>query len=295
MLIAMTTSFTSLNTHSYAFHENLGIDDNKASELYHANPNDPPIVRWKNALQSAIDGMDKCFYIQQGAISCQSLISTITNCKSHPNTLLACNDARLAQYPLILQKALEAEKNRLKFEECMEKGGNITTCKIKLNSTISPYSNLTGNSSSDRPYIGIIGLSLTPYVSKQIGLNQTKGFLLTSITKGSPAEKYGLKGGYIPFTYNGRVFDAGGDVILKIDNQSVSNIDDIMSYVKSQKHIGDKVNFTILRDNATRELDLILGNSLGYTLNAIGQSQQELYDQCVRVAGKSLCDFLFKK
>jgi hypothetical protein len=33
-----------LYTHTSAFHENLGIDDNKASELYHANPNDPAIV-----------------------------------------------------------------------------------------------------------------------------------------------------------------------------------------------------------------------------------------------------------
>ncbi len=165
-LIAMTTSFTlmlSLNTHSYAFHENLGIDDNKGSELYHANPNDPAIVQWKNALQSAITGMGKCFNIQE-AIECQSLISTIiSNCKSHPNTLLACNDTRFAQYPLILQEALEAQKkseeirkkneerlnqSRQIFEECMEQGGTIETCKIKLNSTVSPYSNLTGNSSS---------------------------------------------------------------------------------------------------------------------------------------------------
>jgi hypothetical protein len=99
-----------LNTHSYAFHENLGIDDNKASELYHTNPNDPAIVRWKNALQLAISGMDKCFTIQE-AISCQSLIPTIiSNCKSHPNTLLACNDTRFAQYPSILKQAQEAQK-----------------------------------------------------------------------------------------------------------------------------------------------------------------------------------------
>jgi hypothetical protein len=48
VLIAMATSFTlmlSINPLSYAFHENLGIDDSKASELYHANPNDPSIVQ----------------------------------------------------------------------------------------------------------------------------------------------------------------------------------------------------------------------------------------------------------
>jgi hypothetical protein len=95
------------SNYTYAFHENLGIDDNKASELYHTNPNDPAIVQWKSALQSAINGMDKCFDLES-AISCHSLMSTIiSNCNSHPNELLACNDARLPQYPSILKNAMD--------------------------------------------------------------------------------------------------------------------------------------------------------------------------------------------
>jgi hypothetical protein len=123
--VAITATFTlmfSLNTHTFAFHENLGIDDNKASELYHTNPNDPAILQWKSALQSAISGMDKCFTIQE-AISCQSLISTIiSNCKSHPNTLLACNDNRLPLYPSILKQAQEAQK---KAEEEQKKAAIV--------------------------------------------------------------------------------------------------------------------------------------------------------------------------
>jgi hypothetical protein len=136
MLIAMATSFTlmlSINPLSYAFHENLGIDDSKASELYHANPNDPSIVQWKNGLQSAINGIDKCFEIQS-ALTCKSLISTITNnCKSHPNTLLACNDARLAQYPSILNKSQEAYLTKIQqyavsvIEKCFSNPNSNTT------------------------------------------------------------------------------------------------------------------------------------------------------------------------
>jgi hypothetical protein len=120
VLIAIMLSFTlmfSLNAQSYAWHENLGIDANKAAELYLTKPNDPAIVQWKNALQLAINGMDKCFTIQE-AISCQSLIPTIiSNCKSHPNTLLACNDTRFAQYPSILKQAQEAEQKAAKQAE----------------------------------------------------------------------------------------------------------------------------------------------------------------------------------
>jgi len=161
------------------------------------------------------------------------------------------------------------------------------------------------------PYIGIIGLSLTPDLAKQIGLTQTKGFLVTSITKGSPAEKADLRAGTTTKTLNGRDFAVGGDIILKIDNRDVTKIDDILAYLESQKHVGDKVHLTILRDNTIRELDLVLGerpspdkidsslndfpNRLPPSQNGNGNSPEELYDECVRVAGKSFCDFLFRK
>lgn len=161
------------------------------------------------------------------------------------------------------------------------------------------------------PYIGIIGLSLTPDLAKQIGLTQTKGFLVTSITKGSPAEKADLRTGTTTKTLNGRDFDVGGDIILKIDNRDVTKIDDILAYLESQKHVGDKIHLTILRDNTIRELDLVLGekpspDKIDSSLNDFpnrqpppqngnGNSPEELYDECVRVAGKSFCDFLFRK
>lgn len=161
------------------------------------------------------------------------------------------------------------------------------------------------------PYIGIIGVSLTPDLAKQIGLTQTKGFLVTSITKGSPAEKADLRAGTTTKTLNGRDFDVGGDIILKIDNRDVTKIDDILAYLESQKHVGDKIHLTILRDNTIRELDLVLGerpspdkidsplndspNRLPPPQNGNGNSPEQLYDECVRVAGKSFCDFLFRK
>jgi hypothetical protein len=186
----------SINPLSYAFHENLGIDDNKASELYHANPNDPAIVQWKSALQSAINSLDKCVDIRDPMTCDKSLITTIiSNCKSHPNTLLACNDSRLPQWA---QKIAEEEQKYVeemrkqkqaiidkciidslnassKFDvaspscadellflakDCVTNSSSHEYCKderfigyltqnnIILNSTVSPYSNLTGNSSS---------------------------------------------------------------------------------------------------------------------------------------------------
>ena len=89
----------------------------------------------------------------------------------------------------------------------------------------SPNENVSavGNYSTSRPYLGIIGVALTEDMSKQLGLNQTKGYLLTSITKGSAAEKADLRAGTTTKTYNGSDITVGGDIILKIDNKDIED------------------------------------------------------------------------
>jgi len=180
---------------------------------------------------------------------------------------------------------------------------------IPSNSINKVVTSLIQTGSYRHPYIGIIGLSLSPELSKQIGLTQTKGFLITGITKGSPAQKYDLHAGSITTSYNGRDVNVGGDIILKIDNREVTKIDDILSYLESQKQVGDKVHLTVLRNNSIKELDLVLGdrpaqNKIDSSLNDLPNNlppqgdnnyPKNLYDECVSVAGKSLCDFLFKK
>ena len=131
------------------------------------------------------------------------------------------------------------------------------------------------------------------------------GVLITSISEGSPAEKADLQAGYTTKTFNGREINTGGDIILKIENREVSFMHDITAYAQSQKQVGDKVNFTILRDNETRELDLILGKSPTQPSNGFSNTfppqyghsnyPEELYNECVSVAGKSFCDYLFKR
>ena len=75
----------------------------------------------------------------------------------------------------------------------------------------SPSENVSaaGTYTTTRPYLGIVGVALTPDMSKQLGLNQTKGFLLTSITEGSPAEKADLRAGTTTKTFNGREIKRG--------------------------------------------------------------------------------------
>jgi hypothetical protein len=198
-----------------------------------------------------------------------------------------------------------APQTKYAFKIPIDKNNDLDHLHIEIlaqdwgTSNTYPDQNIStvGNYSSDRPYLGIVGLPLTPDLSKQIGLNQTKGFLITSISKDSPADKSGLRAGTNTTTINGRDVDVGGDIILKIDNREVSQWSDSVQYLQSQKHAGDKINMTILRDNAIKELDVTLGQIPSQPTSQTGgnQTQEELYNECVNVAGKSLCDFLFKR
>jgi hypothetical protein len=93
--------------------------------------------------------MDMCFDMQS-AISCESLMSTIiSNCRSHPNELLACNDIRIAQYPLILKNAKEAQAEREKAVGEQIKKGYSSNLKETAASLIIDNCITSSNTSSD--------------------------------------------------------------------------------------------------------------------------------------------------
>jgi serine protease Do len=109
------------------------------------------------------------------------------------------------------------------------------------------------------PWLGISGTDVTPEIAEAAGLKEAKGFLVTDITSGSPADKAGIRGGYKIDDIDGREIALGGDIIVAIDNNTVRKIDDILSYLSREKNVGDQVRLTVLRDgNNTQTLSTTL-------------------------------------
>ena len=61
---------------------------------------------------------------------------------------------------------------------------------------------------------------------------------------------------------NGREIALGGDVIEKIDNNTVRKIDYILVYLESVKSIGDTVSLSVLRNGQLHKLNLTLAEGL---------------------------------
>ncbi|MFZ0696010.1 MAG: trypsin-like peptidase domain-containing protein [Nitrososphaeraceae archaeon] len=110
------------------------------------------------------------------------------------------------------------------------------------------------------PYIGIMGTDITPEIADVLGLEETRGFLVTKVVEGGPAQIGGLLGGEgILLTASGeREIKVEGDVIVKVDDKTVRKIDDILTYLEREKNVGDTVQFTVLRNGGTENININL-------------------------------------
>ena len=114
-----------------------------------------------------------------------------------------------------------------------------------------------------RPSLGISGTNITPGIAKAMNLTQIReGFLVLDIIAGGPADKAGIRGGDKIASINGTEIRLGGDVITKIDNQTVRKLDDMLDYLRT-KEVGDVSHLQVLRDGKIMNIAITLGTNQG--------------------------------
>jgi serine protease Do len=114
-----------------------------------------------------------------------------------------------------------------------------------------------------RPSLGISGTNITPGIAKALNLTQIREeFLVLDIIEGGPADKAGIRGGDKIASINGTEIRLGGDVITKIDNQTVRKLDDMLDYLRT-KEVGDVSHLQVLRDGKIMNIAITLGTNQG--------------------------------
>jgi serine protease Do len=108
------------------------------------------------------------------------------------------------------------------------------------------------------PYIGIVGVDVSPEIASIMKLNESRGFLVTDVTAGSPAEKSGIRGGDILTNVDGTQIELGGDVIIAVDNVTVRKIDDLLSYLEAEQSVGENIVLRIIRDGKIQDVEMTL-------------------------------------
>jgi serine protease Do len=109
-------------------------------------------------------------------------------------------------------------------------------------------------------WLGVSGTPLTPEIAQALGLTpDTRGVLVIEIVAGGPADKAGIRGGYKIDNINGREIALGGDIIVAIDNRTVTTLENILTYISNEKQAGETAQLNILRDGRSSQVNVTLG------------------------------------
>jgi 2-alkenal reductase len=109
----------------------------------------------------------------------------------------------------------------------------------------------------DYPYLGISSIDeLSLAQIEALDLQSFTGAYVTSVTQDSPADQAGIRAGE-QNTSTG--LNAGGDLIIAIDGQTIQRFDDLLRYLINNKSPGDTVVLTVLRGEEQEDVTITLG------------------------------------
>jgi S1-C subfamily serine protease len=111
------------------------------------------------------------------------------------------------------------------------------------------------------PWLGIAGEDVTPALARDLDLSVQSGAYVTIVSAGSPAQKAGLRGAFRSESEaqrSGSQPQGGGDVIVAVDGHDITSVDELASYLDSQKKVGDTVTLTVIRGGEKLSLEATL-------------------------------------
>ena len=131
---------------------------------------------------------------------------------------------------------------------------------IPINTAKAVLADLTRYGRVRRPSLGIVSFGIGPDLASQMGLAADSGVLIQRVIPGGAADRAGLHGGDQQAYVGNTPIMLGGDLIVAIDSQQVSDPEDINA-IMDKHQAGDTVSVTIFRGRRQMTLRLILGEA----------------------------------
>jgi S1-C subfamily serine protease len=131
---------------------------------------------------------------------------------------------------------------------------------IPINTAKAVLADLTRYGRVKRPELGIESYAIGPDLAEQMGVAVDSGILIEKVRPGGAAEKAGLHGGTEQAYVGNQPILLGGDLIVAIDGQRVTNPLEINA-VMEKHQAGDTVSVTFYRGKKQITLKLIAGEA----------------------------------
>lgn len=108
---------------------------------------------------------------------------------------------------------------------------------IPINDAMEIARQLIETGKASHPYLGIYGDDAANYADR-LPENARRGAVVVQVIPGTPAERAGLR---------------QGDVIVAVDGESITSMEDLIATLR-KKHVGDEVTLKIIRDGKEIEV-----------------------------------------
>ena len=144
---------------------------------------------------------------------------------------------------------------------------------IPSNDVLRVVPSLIERGSYEHPWLGIAGFKLTPDLAESFGLPRDyRGVVIENVVENGPADKAGVQDMVIQGDRYGQQQIIGKDILTKVDNVSITRIDDVISYLDINKKVGDKINLSVNRDGKILDLTATLTSRPALSLQDLASS-----------------------
>jgi len=133
---------------------------------------------------------------------------------------------------------------------------------VAINTAKAELDQLKASQTVQHSYLGVSGEAVNPTLANDLGLTVDKGVYILFVAAGGPADNAGLRGAFATQQQIDAAQDPapGGDVIVSVDGQDVSTIEELATYLDQNHKPGDQVELGVVRDGQSLTLTATLGN-----------------------------------
>jgi len=111
-----------------------------------------------------------------------------------------------------------------------------------------------------RPALGVRTIPIDPELANEMGLAADSGLLIVQVVPGGSADRAGLRGGSERAYLGNTPIMLGGDLIIAIDDEKVSDQQDLTQMMNNHR-AGDTVRITIYRGKQKMTVNVVLGEA----------------------------------
>ena len=115
---------------------------------------------------------------------------------------------------------------------------------------------VTSGSYTEHPSINAVGTDMNYQIAQAMGTSVTYGWLVERVSV-----QNGLKGGETQKNILGSTTILGGDIIIAVNTQRITNTDDLFSYLEQHTLPGQTVAFTVIRNGQQQSIQVTIGKS----------------------------------